>query len=99
MAVLDPDAAGQADLGHPIGLLPPVVGRDAVARGALRFLGPGSGTTLVTVPAGVEPTVVALRGGEAVVLVTLTIRDGVVDHIHAIADPAQLAPVTAALRV
>ena len=73
-------------------------GRDPVARGALRYLGPDSGTTLVSVPTPGDPSVLALRDGEAVALVTLTVHDGLVDHIHAIADPAKLAPVTAALR-
>ena len=98
LAVLDPDVAGQADIGGHIGLLPPVCGRDRVARGALRYLGPDSGTTLVSVPTPGDPSVLALRDGEVVALVTLTVDDGLVDHIHAIADPAKLAPVTAALR-
>lgn len=98
LAVLDPDVAGQADIGGRIGLLPPVCGRDRVARGTLRYLGPDSGTTLVSVPTPGDPSVLALRDGEVVALVTLTVDDGLVDHIHAIADPAKLAPVTAALR-
>jgi len=98
LAVLDPDVAGQADIGGPVGLLPAVHGRDRVARDALRYLGPGSGTTLVSVPTPGDPSVLALRDGEVVTLVTLTLHDGLVDHIHGIADPAKLAPVTAALR-
>lgn len=95
--VLAPDVAGQTDVGGRIGLRPPIHGRDQVARGALRYLGPESGTTLVTVPTPGDPSVLALRDGEVVVLVTLTVHDGAVGHIHAVADPTRLAPVTAAL--
>jgi len=98
LAVLDPDVAGQADVGGLIGRLPPLHGRDRVALGALRYLGPDSGTTLVSVPTPDDPSVLALRDGEVVVLVTLTVRHGMVHHIGAVADPAKLAPVTAALR-
>ncbi len=98
LAVLDPDVAGQADIGGVIGLLAPVVGRDRVARGAIVFLGPGSDSTLVSLPTPGQPSILALRDDRAVVLVTLTVRDGVVEHIHALADPVKLAPVTAALR-
>jgi RNA polymerase sigma-70 factor (ECF subfamily) len=74
-----------------------VVGRKRVARGALRYLGPNLGTTLVSVPTPGDPSVLALLDGRAVALITLTIRDGLVVHAHAVADPEQLAPVTAAL--
>ena len=98
LAVLDPDVAGQADIGGAIGLLRPVTGRDRVARGALQFLGPESATTLLSLPTPRRPSVLALRDGQAAILVTLTVRDGVVAHIHALADPAKLAPITTALR-
>jgi RNA polymerase sigma-70 factor, ECF subfamily len=99
LAVLDPDVAGQADVGGPVGLLPPVVGRDAVARGLLVFFGPDSGMTLLSVPTPGQPSVLALReDGDAFALVTLTIEHGAVEHIHSVADPEQLAPVNDALR-
>jgi RNA polymerase sigma-70 factor, ECF subfamily len=97
LAVLDPDIAGQADLGGTVGLLPPVVGRDRVGPGTLRYVGPGAGVTLVSVPTGRRPSVLALRDGRVVVLLTLTVRDGLVSHIDALVDPVRLAPVTAAL--
>ncbi len=75
-----------------------IVGRKQVARGAMRYLGPRLGTTLVSVPTPGDPSVLALLDGRAVALITLTIRDGRVAHAHAVADPAKLAPVTAALR-
>jgi RNA polymerase sigma-70 factor (ECF subfamily) len=98
LAVLDPDVAGQADLGGAIGLLPPVVGRDRVGPTTLRFVGPDSGVTLLPLPTGQRPSVLAVRDGRAVVLLTLTVRDGLVEHIHGVVDPVKLAPITAALR-
>lgn len=104
LAVLDPDVAGQADLGGSIGLLPPIVGRDQVAGGVLRFYGPGgkygpdADVTLLSLPTGRRPSILALRDGEAAAVITLTVRDGLVEHIHTIVDPAKLAPLTVALR-
>jgi RNA polymerase sigma-70 factor, ECF subfamily len=89
LAVLDPGVAGQADLGGDIGLLPPVVGSDAVARNTLHYLGPGSSTTLLSLPAG-APTILALRDGRVFGTFTLTLRAGRVHHIHGILDPAKL---------
>jgi RNA polymerase sigma-70 factor (ECF subfamily) len=74
-----------------------VAGRKRVARGAMRYLGPRYGTTLVSVPTLGDPGVVALLDGRAVVLVTLTVRDGRITHAHAVADPGKLALVTEAL--
>jgi RNA polymerase sigma-70 factor (ECF subfamily) len=96
LAILDPDVAGQADVGDRVGLVI-VAGREAVAAMALRFLGPKSSTTLLSLPAGNESGVVALRDGRVVSLLALTIRDGRVGHIDGIADPAKLEPITAAL--
>jgi RNA polymerase sigma-70 factor (ECF subfamily) len=98
LAVLDPDVAGQADLGGSVGLLPAVVGRDRVGPGTIRYIGPAAGVTLVSVPIGRRPSVLALRDGRVVVLLTLTVHGGLVSHIDALVDPARLAPVTAALQ-
>jgi RNA polymerase sigma-70 factor (ECF subfamily) len=97
LAVLDPDVAGQADLGGTVGLLPPLVGRDAVAAGILRYLGPGSSTTLLSLPVGEEATVIALRGGSVFGAITLTLRAGRVHHIHGVLDPAKLADLNVIL--
>jgi RNA polymerase sigma-70 factor (ECF subfamily) len=96
LTVLDPDVDGEGDLGagRRAGF---ARGRDRVARGALRFVGPDSGVTLLSLPVGPEPTVVGLRDGEVVVVLTLAVRDGRIDHIHALADPEALAQITAAL--
>ncbi|MGH9117184.1 MAG: sigma-70 family RNA polymerase sigma factor [Acidimicrobiales bacterium] len=97
MAVLDPEVAGQADLGGKIGLLTPVVGAEAVAHGAIRFLGPETSTTLLSLPAGDDARVVALRPRGVYAVVTLTVHGGVVDHIHVVTDPAKLADLAASL--
>jgi RNA polymerase sigma-70 factor, ECF subfamily len=91
LAVLDPDVAGQADLGGRVGLLPPVVGREAVAPLAMHYLGPDSSTTLLSLPVGAEATVIALRDGRVFGAFTLTLRDQRVHHIHGVLDPAKLA--------
>jgi hypothetical protein len=80
LAVLDPDVAGQADIGGTIGLRPPIVGSIAVARGALQYLGPRSSTTLLSLPTGEEPTIIALRGNRVVTAVTLTVRADRITH-------------------
>jgi RNA polymerase sigma-70 factor, ECF subfamily len=97
LAVLDPDVAGQADMGGTIGLRPPIVGSTAVARGALQYLGPRSSTTLLSLPTGEEPTIIALRGSRVVTAVTLTVRADRITHIHAVVDPAKLADLNVAL--
>jgi RNA polymerase sigma-70 factor, ECF subfamily len=97
LAVLDPDVAGQADLGGTAGLLPAVVGRDAVAPLVLRYLGPGSSTTLLSLPIGDEATIVALRDGRVYGSFGLTLRDERVHHIHGVLDPAKLADLNVIL--
>jgi RNA polymerase sigma-70 factor (ECF subfamily) len=91
LTVLDPDVAGQADLGGALGLQPPVVGREQVAAQILRFLGPGTSTTLLSLPVGWTPCIVALRDGHVFGTFTLSLRESVVHHIHGVLDPAQLA--------
>jgi RNA polymerase sigma-70 factor (ECF subfamily) len=95
LAVLDPDVDGEADLGG--GFRRVEVGSADVAVGLLRYLGPDSATTLVSAPAGDHPGVLAVRDGRVVTLVTLTVRDGRVDHIHALVDPVRLGPINEAL--
>lgn len=96
LAILDPDVAGVADVGGRVGTVT-VTGRDAVARQTLRFLGPDSSTTLVSLHGGEEAGIVALRDGQIVTLIALAVRDGRVDHIDGIADPIKLAPIAHAL--
>ena len=97
LAVLDPDVVGQADLGGAVGLLPPVVGRDAVVPLVLRFLGPDSSTTLLSLPVGDGATVVALRDGRVYGTFTFELRGGRVHHIDGLLDPARLADLNVIL--
>jgi RNA polymerase sigma-70 factor, ECF subfamily len=103
LAVLDPDASGEGDLGVPVGEVvdipgigtarqgPPITGRKAVARLALRYMGPDTSTTLLSLPTGDEPTLIALRGGRVIATITLTVREGRITHMHGVVDPAKLA--------
>jgi len=88
MEILDPDVAGEAEIGVPN---PPVVGRDDVSRRVMALFGPRSNTTLVSIPVNGEPGVLASRAGRVFALIMLTIRAGRIEHFHAIADPRQLA--------
>jgi RNA polymerase sigma-70 factor (ECF subfamily) len=89
LALLDPTVAGKAEVGGRVGVRI-VTGRDAVAAGLLQFFGPASSTTLLSLPAGPHARVVALRHGRVTAIATLTIHQGVVAHIDAVADPARL---------
>ena len=95
LAVLDPEVVGGADLG---------AAGVRVERGSataapllLRFLGPDSGTTLLSLPSGEQAEVVALRQGRVVAFLSLEVRDGRIHHIDAIVDPTKLAPIGQAL--
>jgi RNA polymerase sigma-70 factor, ECF subfamily len=92
LAVLDPDVSGQADLGGTIGLLPPVVGRDRVAGNVLLFFGPSTSTTLLSLPAGDDVRLMALRDERVFAILTLKVRHGRVDHIDAVVDPVSPTP-------
>jgi RNA polymerase sigma-70 factor (ECF subfamily) len=95
LAVLDPEVAGEGDLGG--GRTRLATGRDRIAPQLMVFLGPDSDTTLVSLHRGDKAEVVALRGGKVVTLVTLALRDGRVHDIHALVDPVKLAPTADAL--
>lgn len=91
LAVLDPAVAGDGELGG--GRTRVAVGRDNVGPLLLLFLGPDANTTLVSLHTGDEANIVALRDGRVVTLLTLTISGEMVCHVHALADPAALAPI------
>jgi RNA polymerase sigma-70 factor, ECF subfamily len=98
LTVLDPDVAGQAELAAHLPQPPVVVGSEAVATRILHFFGPETSTMLLSVPAGEnELSFVAFRDHSVFALVTLTLRDGLVHHIHSLVDPVRLAPLTRAV--
>jgi len=94
LAILDPNVDGIAD-----GLrgIVTVRGAQAAAEAALRFLGPESGSVLVSVPAGGRGHVAAVRDRRLVALVAFDIRDGRIHHFDAIANPQKLLTIAPAL--
>jgi hypothetical protein len=92
MVLLDPAVEGASDVVPGV-----VVGASGVAAGVLRYLGPPASPSLVHLPVGDRAGIVALRGHRVLALVLLTVEDGLVAHVHALAGSAPRAAVTAAL--
>ena len=74
-----------------------VVGAADVAPGILRYLGPPASPTLLYLPVGDRVGIVALRDRRVLALVLLTIANGLVVHVDALAGAAPRAAVSAAL--
>ncbi|HEX3623476.1 MAG TPA: sigma-70 family RNA polymerase sigma factor [Acidimicrobiales bacterium] len=92
MALLDPDVVGEVDLGDGREW-PLQVGRDQVARNLLRYFAGDGGTILVSHPVNGQLGLLAYRRGALVAIVTLATKGGLIDDIHAVADPTGfLAP-------
>jgi RNA polymerase sigma-70 factor (ECF subfamily) len=92
VALLDPTVEGASDVVPGV-----VAGATEVAAGILRYLGPPASPTLLHLPVGDQAGIVALRDHRVLALVLLTIEDGLVAHVHALAGPAPRAAVTAIL--
>jgi RNA polymerase sigma-70 factor (ECF subfamily) len=90
MQVLDPEVSGEGTPGGVVLAGPPIAGRENVARRLLGYIGPRSNTTLVSWFVNDQPAVVVTRDGAIIVVVLLTVRDGLVDHMHAVGDPVGL---------
>jgi RNA polymerase sigma-70 factor (ECF subfamily) len=95
LAILDPEGSGWGDLGD--GAVRKDAGPLSVATGRLRYLGPSSSATLLSLPAAGEAGVVALREGGIVTIVMLTVRAGRIEQNEAFVDPFKLAPIAKAL--
>jgi RNA polymerase sigma-70 factor (ECF subfamily) len=95
--VLDLDVAGDVDLGDLGPSIPPVVGRDRVARNLLRFWGPESGVTMVSQPVNGEAGILAFLDGRLAGILVLGTSSTGIDHIHAIANPTKLAGLASVL--
>jgi RNA polymerase sigma-70 factor (ECF subfamily) len=103
LAVMDPDCSSRVDIGVAVGELvdlpgygerrhaPPVTGREAIARIALRFNGPASSVTLLSLPGIGKPTVVAVHDGRVVSFTTVTVQGGLITHADTVLDPSKLA--------
>jgi RNA polymerase sigma-70 factor (ECF subfamily) len=92
LALLDPAVDGAGDVAPGW-----VVGAAEVAPGILRYLGPPASPTLLHLPVGDRIGIVALRGRRVLALVLLTIGDGRVVHVEALAGAGPRAAVSAAL--
>jgi RNA polymerase sigma-70 factor (ECF subfamily) len=91
LALLDPDVDGMGDVAGRH-----LFGAPAVARGILHYLGQGS-PTLLHMPVGERIGIVTLDGHEVLALVLLTVREGRIVHLEALAGPGPRAAVGAAL--
>jgi RNA polymerase sigma-70 factor (ECF subfamily) len=98
LTILDPDVVGVADVGGATGTVT-IIGSANVAANTLRFFGPDSSTTLLSLPGGDHVAIVALRDGRLFAVLDLLVEDGRVDHIDGLVDPDKLAPIAAALGV
>ncbi len=92
LAVLDPEVTGGGDGGGGL-----AIGADAVAARILFYLGPETGSVLLSFPAGEDAGIVVLRDDRVAALLTLELRDGRVHHMDAVVRPSRLAKVAAAL--
>ena len=92
MDVLDPEVSGD---GTPGGVItaagPPSYGPTRVARRVIGYVGPHTGTTLVSWFVNDQPAVLVTHDGSIIVVLLLTIGDGLIEHVHAVGDPIGLA--------
>jgi len=103
LALMDPDCTAHADIGAAVGELvdlpgygrrrhgPPPLGREALARMALRYNGPDSSITLLSLPGVGRPTAVGIHDGRVVIFISLTVRGSRITHADVVVDPAKLA--------
>jgi RNA polymerase sigma-70 factor (ECF subfamily) len=96
MKVLDPEVSGGGTPGGVItGGATPTHGPEKVARRVIGYVGPHSGTTLVSSFVNDQPAVLVTRDGSIIVVLLLNIRDGLIEHMHAVGDPIGLANASA----
>jgi RNA polymerase sigma-70 factor (ECF subfamily) len=92
LALLDPAVDGAGDTVPDV-----VVGAANVAPGILSYLGPPASPRLLHLPVGDRIGIVALRDHRVLALVLLTIDNGLVVHVQALAGQSPCAAVSAAL--
>jgi RNA polymerase sigma-70 factor (ECF subfamily) len=92
LGLLDPAVEGAGDTVPGV-----VVGAAEVAPGILRYLGPPASPTLLHLPVGDRIGIVAVRDRHVLALVVLTIENGSVVHVDALAGRGPRAAVSAAL--
>jgi RNA polymerase sigma-70 factor (ECF subfamily) len=97
MHVLDPNVVGHTDSGGFVaGLRRPIAGRQLVATRILAFLRHQK-VNLVPMPVNGEPGLLAFQDGRLVAVIALEVRDGLITHLHGIANPHKLAYVSSIL--
>jgi RNA polymerase sigma-70 factor (ECF subfamily) len=92
LALLDPAVDGAGDIVPGV-----AVGAAEVAPGILRYLGPPASPTLLHLPVGDRIGIVAMRDHRVLALVLLTIDNGLVVHVDALAGEGPRAAVSAVL--
>jgi RNA polymerase sigma-70 factor (ECF subfamily) len=92
LTLLDPAVDGAGDIVPGV-----VVGAAEVAPGILRYLGPPASPTMLYLPVGDRVGIVALREHQVLALVLLTIENGLVVHVDALAGEGPRAAVRAVL--
>jgi RNA polymerase sigma-70 factor (ECF subfamily) len=92
LGLLDPAVKGAGDVVPAV-----LIGAANVAPGILRYLGPPASPTLLHLPVGDQIGIVALRDHRVLALVLLTVDNGLVVHVDALAGEGPRAAVTAAL--
>lgn len=97
--MLDPNVVGRGDTGGVVlGPRQPIEGREKVIKVMLAFLKSGP-VTLVPMPVNGEPGVLAYRDGRLAAVISLSVRDGQIYQVHAIANPKKLTYVASLLGV
>jgi RNA polymerase sigma-70 factor (ECF subfamily) len=89
LALLDPTVEGAGDIDPVV-----AVGAAEVAPGILRYLGPTAAPTLLYLPVGARVGIVALRDHRVLALILLTIANGLVVHVDALAGAGPRAAVS-----
>ena len=92
LALLDPAVEGAGDIAPAV-----VVGAAEVAPGILRYLGPPASPTLLHLPVGDRIGIVAMHDRRVLALVLLTIENGLVVHVDALAGASPRAAVSTVL--
>ena len=90
--MLDPTVEGAGDVDPVV-----AVGAAEVAPGILRYLGPPAAPTLLYLPVGDRVGIVALRDRRVLALILLTIDNGLVVHVDALAGAGPRAAVSEVL--
>jgi RNA polymerase sigma-70 factor, ECF subfamily len=92
LSLLDPAVEGAGDIVPGV-----LAGAAEVAPGIMRYLGPPASPTLLHLPVGGRIGIVAMRDRRVLALVLLTIDNGLVIHVDALAGEGPRAAVSTAL--